>query len=224
MAGLNLVFSTGDWGAYPCRGKHAMDDLAATIAFPADTEYVTSVGGTTLRRGEDGTYIGETGWEDPLSLSGGGGGTSPSEKLPFWQRGPGVKAPMSNGHRQVPDVAAPGDPVDGYFTVYTHNGSRAFTAVGGTSGATPFWAGLLALFEQSTVRVGIGRLGFVNPVLYGIAASTPPNTAFHDVVVGGNLFFNAAPGWDFSTGLGTPIASALRDAIVGYLTTHGRTP
>jgi kumamolisin len=219
-AGLNLVFSTGDYGAYPCRGKYSLEDLTPTIAFPADTEYVTSVGGTTITRGADGTYIEETGWEDPLSLSGGGGGLSPSERRPSWQRGPGVDTNVSNGRRQVPDVAAPGDPVGGYFTVLTLDGQRRYAQVGGTSGATPFWAGLLALYEQYTTRAGLGRLGFVNPMLYEIAATNEANTVFHDIVRGGNLLFNATPGWDFSTGLGTPVASALGDAILNYRRAH----
>ena len=121
----------------------------------------------------------------------------------------------------MPDVAAPGDPHEGYFTVFTDSGSLVYGQVGGTSGATPFWAGLLALYEQNTTRAGLGRLGFVNPMLYEIAATNDANTVFHDVVRGGNLLFNATPGWDFSTGLGTPIASSLGDAIVAYRRQHG---
>ncbi|HXY92725.1 MAG TPA: S53 family serine peptidase [Acidimicrobiia bacterium] len=221
VAGLNMVFSSGDNGAYICRHKYALDDLAATVAFPADTGFVTAVGGTSLARAADGTYVEEAGWEDPLSLGGGGGGVSPTEPRPAWQRGPGVANEQSDGHRQIPDVAAPGDPWGGYFIVWNDAGTRQGGVCAGTSAATPFWGGLLALFQQMSANAGIPRLGFVNPMLYAIAASDAPNTVFHDVVRGGNLLYDAAPGWDYSTGLGTPIAAALGNAMVDYLREHG---
>ena len=37
---------------------------------------------------------------------------------------------------------------------------------------------------------------------------------FHDVTRGGNLFDNAALGWDYATGLGTPRGAPLARAIV----------
>ena len=47
---------------------------------------------------------------------------------------------------------------------------------------------------------GGGGLGFAGPVLY----STEPSTAFHDVVLGANVLYTAGPGYDLTTGLGTP--------------------
>jgi hypothetical protein len=60
-------------------------------------------------------------------------------------------------------------------------------------------------------------------MLYRIAATSEPNTVFHDVVHGGNLLFDATPGWDFSTGLGTPIVAALGDAVLSDLRANGAT-
>jgi kumamolisin len=43
-------------------------------------------------------------------------------------------------------------------------------------------------------------MGFAGPVLY----STEPSTAFHDIVLGANVLYTAGPGYDLTTGLGTP--------------------
>jgi kumamolisin len=57
-------------------------------------------------------------------------------------------------------------------------------------------------------------LGFLNQALYqlgaeagngGITAPLP----FHDVTIGGNLYYNATPGWDYSSGWGSPDGSVL---------------
>ena len=53
-------------------------------------------------------------------------------------------------------------------------------------------------------------LGFLSPTLYAVAASSPADTVFHDIVRGGNLFYETTPGWDYATGLGTPIATEPR--------------
>ena len=56
---------------------------------------------------------------------------------------------------------------------------------------------------------GTWRAAYLNPTLYALAARNPPNTLFHDVVRGDNLLYPATPGWDFATGLGSPIVSRL---------------
>jgi hypothetical protein len=40
---------------------------------------------------------------------------------------------------------------------------------------------------------------------------------FHDVIRGGNLLHEAVPGWDYSTGLGSPRVAPLANAIVEYV-------
>jgi hypothetical protein len=63
----------------------------------------------------------------------------------------------------------------------------------------------------------LSGLGFITPTLYAVSAASPSNTLFHDVVRGGNMFYEATPGWDYATGIGTPISTPLGDAIVAYL-------
>ena len=102
--------------------------------------------------------------------------------------------------RMVPDVSADADPTTG-MTLYMQGGLQQG---GGTSQAAPLWAGLTALINQYLKKKGLKPVGFMNPALYEIAAGKPPYPAFHDVVLGTNLAYPATPGYDLSTGLGSP--------------------
>jgi len=105
---------------------------------------------------------------------------------------------------------------DGQFT-----GSTTFSGAGGTSAATPAFAGMLALVEQSTGS----RLGQANNVLYQLAA-TQYSTVFHDVTTGNNAVvcangssgcgangfttgYSASTGYDLASGLGSVDAAAM---------------
>ncbi len=77
----------------------------------------------------------------------------------------------------------------------------------GTSYASPLWAGIAALANQSSTS---GRVGFANPMLYKMAA-TAYDTNFHDVTTGDiNLNgvapyeYHATSRYDLATGLGSP--------------------
>ncbi len=176
-----------------------------------------AVGGTYLSLHQDGSFLGEAAWQDPLGQSGSGGGLSTVFPRPSWQAGPGVVSSASNGRRQVPDVAGPADPASGLFVV---SGGQA-EEVGGTSAATPFWAGSMVLAAQLAATDGITGLGFLDPVLYSIAAAHQGDgSMFHDVTVGANLHYPATAGWDFATGWGSPRLDSLVPAIVAYLQAH----
>jgi kumamolisin len=75
----------------------------------------------------------------------------------------------------------------------------------------------MLLAQQMAQQEGVAGLGPLGPVLYQIAAAQPPGAVFHDVVRGGNLLYSAGPGWDYSTGLGTPRVAPLARAIVDSL-------
>jgi kumamolisin len=91
----------------------------------------------------------------------------------------------------VPDVAADADPNTGY-NIYVH-GSE--TVVGGTSAVAPLFAGLFASFGT--------KLGFVTPKLWA------NQKAFNDITVGGNGLYNAEPGPDACSGIGSPIGTSI---------------
>ncbi len=76
--------------------------------------------------------------------------------------------------------------------------------VGGTSLATPLWAGFAAIADQYAGR----DLGLLDPTVYSILRSANYSTDFHDVTSGNNGY-SAGTGWDPVTGIGTPIVGAL---------------
>jgi subtilase family serine protease len=99
-------------------------------------------------------------------------------------------------------------------------------AAGGTSAGSPLWAGLAAIANQMAGH----PLGFLNPALYKIAAG--PNYArdFHDVTNGNNSYdqdgvsvpgYDAVPGWDPITGLGTPNAQYLLPDLIAAVGASG---
>jgi subtilase family serine protease len=204
--GISVFKSTGDAGAYQCQVFDPTIDRRA-LDSPAGSANLIDVGGTLLSVRADGTYLSEQAWSDTLERSGGGGGVSIFVPKPAWQTGPGTDQPTlnPNNRRQVPDVAAAADVDSGWLVC--HEGSC--DPVGGTSAATPFWAASMLLVQQYAEKQGAGKIGFANPILYRLAAGSKRDEVFHDVVRGNNRYYDAGPGWDFATGLGSPDVAAL---------------
>jgi kumamolisin len=221
-AGITIFVASGDAGAFGCQ-RFDLGDHRLTATWPGDDPNVVSVGGTLLSVRNDGTYLSETGWEDLLQAAGGGGGLNPQDPRPAYQQGAGVDNSRSDGKRQFPDVAAAADPDSGFFSVAPDpkTGQPTPGVVGGTSAATPFWASSMVLIRQFAQGQGVNGLGFVNPVLYQIANSADGKAAFHDVLLGGNRSDNCTPGWDYSTGLGSPDVLKLAQAMVKVLKAGG---
>jgi kumamolisin len=158
----------------------------ANVDVPASAPHVVGCGGTRK------TASAETVWNDNPGRATGegtGGGYSTLFPLPAWQSGV-PKGPAGLG-RMVPDVSANADPITGY-NIFVHGKT---IVVGGTSAVAPLYAGLFASFGP--------KLGFVAPSLYG-----HPN-AFNDIVVGDNGVYQAEPGPDPCSGIGSPIADRL---------------
>jgi subtilase family serine protease len=175
------------------------------VSLPASDPLVLSVGGTRLHATPDGTYLGETAWNDNLGAS--GGGYSSLFPRPSYQDG----LARARATRGVPDVAAN---ADSYGAMAIEFGDGQLRPDTGTSSSTALWAGVIALADQQAGR----HLGFVNPAIYAIAQGPAYHQAFHDVVTGGNSVtwptgvftgYNAGPGWDPVTGWGSPDAQYL---------------
>lgn len=116
--------------------------------------------------------------------------------------------------RATPDVAAYGE---NYAVVVDGN----VEGIGGTSASTPTFAALVSrLNDVRIVQDKKAPLGFLNPFLYQLAATT--SSAFYDVTEGSNGInrgggripgFPCAAGWDPVTGLGTPNFAVILDAV-----------
>jgi kumamolisin len=78
------------------------------------------------------------------------------------------------------------------------------SVIGGTSAVAPLWAALIALLNQH-----LGKpIGFANPRLYAI-----PAASFRPITLGDNGSYSAGPGWDATTGLGSPNGVAILNAL-----------
>jgi subtilase family serine protease len=181
--GVTFVASAGDSGEQ--------------VEWPAASQYVVGVGGTSLLLDGSGNYASESAW------SGSGGGISAFLSAPSYQ------ASWSGlANRTVPDVSYLADPNTGVYVAY--NGR--WYEFGGTSVGAPQWAALVALTGGLTLGAG--------PDLYTAAGSpnTINSTYFFDITSGNNgpdLDDNAISGYDLVTGLGSPAAVGLVPALTG---------
>jgi len=172
--GTPITFSSGDGGF--------------GVEYPAASQYVTAVGGTTLNLIGT-TYVSEQVW------SGAGSGCSAFEPKPSWQTDSGCI------RRTVADVSADADPNTGaavYDTV-RYQGRVGWFQVGGTSLSSPIIAATYAL---------AGNASSTNDGSYPYLNGSSSN--LHDVTTGSNgscsplYLCTGVPGYDGPTGLGTP--------------------
>ena len=186
----------------------ASGDFGNFVLYPSASPHVISVGGTTLSVGVGGTYLGETAWSDS------GGGLSIAEPVPAYQ------VPFNPfDKRGTPDVAYNGDPDTG-FAVYNSNpyfGLKGWLQIAGTSAGVPQWAAIIASANSARVAASLPLLTGTNAALYAAATSAYSNY-FHDINDGSTngscgAVCTTGLGYDFVTGLGTPKASALIDAL-----------
>jgi kumamolisin len=204
--GQNLFQAAGDSGAWTASGT-------GSEVYPADSVYVTTVGGTDLDTSSAaGPWSSETAWVD------GGGGISPHKyAIPSWQTTAAAGcSSCSKSYRNGPDVSA-----NANFTFYVCADQTTCTAndYGGTSFAAPMWAGYLALVNQQSVANGNKTLGFINPSLYTIGEGSSYDSDFHDITSGSNGD-SATTGYDLATGWGSPNGSALLNALAGSVSTQ----
>ncbi len=77
--------------------------------------------------------------------------------------------------REVPDVSADADPSSGYIVYDTVDGFGGWNALGGTSGATPLWAAVLAVVASADGNTA--GYGALNPALYLLAQRSPEHVS-----------------------------------------------
>ncbi|MGB6615639.1 MAG: protease pro-enzyme activation domain-containing protein [Trebonia sp.] len=199
--GVTVTVAAGDNGS--------SDDPNSTsgvhVDFPASSPHVLACGGTQLIGNlSTNTITSEVVWNELANNEGaGGGGVSDVFPLPSWQANVGVPtiAGGTSTGRGVPDVAGNADPVTGYLVVV--DGKQQ--PIGGTSAVAPLWAGLIARLAQATGK----KFGLLQPLIYGGVTPGAAAQGFNDITQGNNGAYSAGPGWDATTGLGSPNGQAL---------------
>ncbi|HLG79040.1 MAG TPA: S53 family peptidase [Ktedonobacteraceae bacterium] len=162
-------------------------DSGYGVEYPAASQYVTAVGGTTLTKASNTRGWSETVW------SGTGSGCSAYEPKPSWQTDTGCS------HRTVGDVAADADPNTGVsvYDSYKYQGLSGWLVFGGTSVASPIIASVYALAGNSS-SVTYGSYP------YSHTSSLFDVTSGSNGSCGGSYLCTGEVGYDGPTGNGTP--------------------
>ena len=216
---ISFFASSGDSGASNVGLDGKTFYSFPTVIFPASSPYVTAVGGTSLYANTRGSYGSEVVWNDNKGGSGGGGISTLFSEPSYQTNNLSAKTNKQlNGKRGIPDIAYNADPRTSILVYLSFIPKAAgYYRIGGTSEGAPQWAGLTADFNQ---KAGYA-LGFLNPALYHIGNSNNASQAYHDITIGNNsangvVGYHAAPGWDLTTGWGTPKAKQLADELAWY--------
>jgi len=197
--GVTVTAAAGDDGA-----TDGVTDGKLHVDLPACLPPVLACGGTRLNS-SNGKISSEVVWNELTQNEGAtGGGVSNIYPLPSYQAAANVPLQPETkfAGRGVPDVSGDADPVTGYAVRV--DGKN--TVIGGTSAVAPLWAGLITLINQHLGQA----VGYVQPALYKIGSP-----AFRDITTGNNDGYQAGPGWDPCTGLGSPNGVALLNALQG---------
>ncbi|MGQ4515238.1 protease pro-enzyme activation domain-containing protein [Streptomyces sp. DW26H14] len=222
--GITVCAAAGDVGS-----TDGEKDGGRHVDYPGSSPHVLSVGGTSLRLGDDGgSRAGkaqgagagkaqdagagsgraavETVW-NALALGGGatGGGRSATFPVPLWQRRyqPAGQGRPARGQGPAERRGVPDvAAVADPSTGYRIRVGGKDTTLGGTSAAAPLWAALVCRLSEALDA----PLGLLAPLLYALEAPPAPLT---DITSGDNGGYPAAVGWDACTGLGTPRGAAL---------------
>jgi subtilase family serine protease len=206
---VTVLAASGDFGATDVQLN--LSDLYThrVNSWPSSDPLVTSVGGTQLNLDDAGNRLApDVVWNDGFGA--GGGGVSSVFTRPFFQN---AVRNVVHGRRGTPDISLSAA-VDGFVWVYVGSDptQAGFYGVGGTSEATPLFAGIVAMADQLAGH----RLGLINDNLYAMADSH--RSGIVDVTQGNNSFgpftntdgntytvtgYEAGKGYDLASGLGT---------------------
>src|SRR5215471_11502031 len=217
--GVTVLAGTGDAGATGAKtltpqGFAATFFLHRASDWPATDPLVTALGGTQLHLDASGNkFEPDTVWNDTNlfnSPAASSGGVSMVFPRPAYQNG--VAGAVGNW-RGNPDISMSAA-VDGSALVFLDaeaaQGPAGYYLIGGTSEATPEFAGIVAIADQ----VAGHGLGLINPALYQMEAAH--DAGIVDVTYGTNTVtfpqdggvhtvrgWDAVTGYDLASGVGT---------------------
>jgi hypothetical protein len=176
--------------------------------YPATSPNVIAVGGTSLTLNPNGSYASESLWLNASGNIGSGFGTSLFENAPAYQTNV-----SSSGRRQMPDVSMVADPSTGLWVADTTADplGNPLQVLGGTSLATPIWAGIMAMTNQARLTNGLGALNTSSPTETHEALYNAPSSMFNRVIDITNQFSGSN---SFGpSGLGTPVVNKLIESL-----------
>jgi subtilase family serine protease len=229
---VTILAASGDAGATTVAASGSGFYTKREVNWEASDPFVTGVGGTELI--ESGGSYRSVAWNDtyntavdknwsgtsqPVPHSTGGGKSALFTRPPFQN---GVKA-VTGASRGVPDIAMSAA-CNGAVAVYTsfQRDKKGWSEGCGTSEATPEFVGIVALADQ----VKHGPLGWLNPILYKLAAEHAPGLV--NVTSGNNTVsfyggrkkytvagYRARKSYSLVTGVGTINASLFVYELAG---------
>jgi len=190
--GRVIDFASGDFG------------FGFGPTFPADLQYVTSIGGTSLHHASNGRGWTESVWGTQHSNRKTGGtasGCSTFSAKPSWQL---VDVGFAGAcpRRTQNDVSADADPNTG-VVVYDTFGLPGPVQVGGTSAATPIITAIYALAGSPVRNTYPAEYAYLHTShLFDVTSGV------NGVCAGQTYLCTGLPGYDGPTGLGTPNGTA----------------
>ncbi len=170
-------------------------DSGFGVSYPAASQYVTAVGGTSLSPASNARGWTETVWGSATSGEGTGSGCSGDDAKPPWQTDTGCATRTDN------DVAAVADPNTG-VAVYDTYDEGGWLEVGGTSASSPIIASVFAL--AGTPAPGT----YPSSYLYQLPSGFFDVTSGADGSCTTGYLCAAGVGYDGPTGWGTPDGTA----------------
>jgi subtilase family serine protease len=218
---VTVLAASGDGGStdYKKNGKdfytHRVD------SWPSTDPLVTSVGGTQLHLNQNGKRTApDNVWNDTAlfgSPAASGGGHSVVFSRPSFQK---RVAKTVGPHRGTPDISMSAAVNGGAIVYFGFTGGtvkkKGWYIIGGTSEASPLFSGVVAVADQ-VAHHGLGR---IDPTLYKLGDKG--KSGIKDIVIGNNTVafkqngkaytvpgFDAVPGYDLSSGLGTANGNVL---------------
>ncbi|GAB7356686.1 hypothetical protein MBLNU459_g7397t1 [Dothideomycetes sp. NU459] len=219
--GVSILFSSGDTGvASACQTNDGKNTTRFLPIFPAACPWVTSVGGTYQVKPEKAISFSSGGFSDRFPRPSYQDTAVKKYLSILGDRWDGLYNPAGRG---FPDVAA-----QAYRYHVIDQGSEIL--VGGTSAASPTFAGVVALLNSARIVAGKSPLGFLNPFIYsdGFKGLNDITTGGSKGCTGKDIYsglatpivpyasWNATKGWDPVTGYGTPNYEKLLKLALKY--------
>lgn len=216
---VTVLAATNDFGVTGPTKAGGRFRTHPVVDWPASDPLVTAVGGTRLRLTAQGRRISpDSAWNESgravvARYAGalpwaGGGGRSAIFTRPAYQDP--VRAVVGN-RRGLPDVALSASFSGASLSFESFTGAPGtWRPAAGTSVATPYFAGLVAIADQALHT----RLGLINPLLYrleqaraaGLVAVTRGSNTVRFIQNGKTVTvsgYRAAPRYNLATGVGT---------------------